>query len=265
MPRRPGLVLVAHHFDAESTHHLQDLASAAGVPARMAPVGFGAYEAVGAAVAELGRERCDAATLVPLMVSTHSRVAQGVAALAHELAQAHRLAIAVAPALDSAPEAVEVLSDRAAQLAEEPRRQAVMLVGHGPSREHDLPTWERIGATLAEGVRERGRFGAVQAGVVRDDAEPAVRAGAVGRLRDRIARLAADSGRSVVVVPWLIGAGHLTRAALPADLAGLEICYDGRPMLPHPALDAWLARQLAVASMVLTRAKPGSAVSLTER
>lgn len=265
MPRRPGLVLVAHHFDAESTRHLQGLASAAGVPAQLAQVGFGAYEAVGMAVGALSRERCDAATLVPLMVATRSRVAQGVTGLAHDLARAHGLAIAVAPALDDAAEVIEVLSDRATHLAEEPRRQAVVLVGHGPSGDHDLPSWESLGAVLADGVRERGRFGAVQAGVVRDDAEPGVRANAVGQLRARIARLATDSGYPVLVVPWLIGAGHLTRSALPTDLAGLEIRYDGRPMLPHPALDQWLARQLAVASMVLTRARPGAVVGLQER
>jgi len=84
-------------------------------------------------------------------------------------------------------------------------------------------------------------------------------------VRERIARYAVDTGEPVIVVPWLVGAGRLTRVRLLQDLAELDIRYEGKPMLPHPALGDWLARELAVASMVLTRAKPGTVVRLRER
>ena len=265
MPRHPGLALVAHRYDPESAALVEALVAGAGVPARIATVRHGAYDEVGAAVSALRTQRCDAVTLVPLMTTSDSRTARDVAALAPGLAREHGLAMAVAPALDDAPEAVEVLSDRALALADEPGAQAAVLVGHGPSRDTDLADWTRLGITLASRVRERGRFAIVRAAVVRDDASADVRATAVAGLREVIVQCAADTGRRVVVVPWLVGVGKLSRTKLPEDMAELDVAFDGSPMLPHPALDAWLARQLGVASMVLTRAKPGTVVSLWER
>jgi sirohydrochlorin ferrochelatase len=265
MPRRPGLVLVAHRYDAESTAHVHALVSGVGIPGRLAAVGTGAYDDVGAAVDALTRERCDAVTLVPLMTCSESRLVRDVAALAPSLAADHGIAVALAAALDDAPEAIEVLCDRATTLADDVARQAVMLVGHGPERDEDVPAWEQLGMTIANGVRGRGRFSAVRSGVVRDDAPAPVRAAAVRAVRERIARFASDTGHPVIVVPWLVGAGRLARSQLLQDLAELEIRYEGTPMLPHPALGDWLARELAVASMVLTRARPGTVVSLWER
>jgi len=265
MPRRPGLALVAHRYDAESTAHLEALAAGAGLPARLAVVRHGAFDEVGATVAALRDGRCDAVTLVPLMTTSDSRTARDVAALAPTVAREHGIAVAVASALDDAPEVVEILSDRALALAHEAGAQAVVLVGHGPSDDADLGAWTRLGVTIAEGVRERGRFDLVRAAVVRDDAQPDVRASAVEGLRDVIGQCAADTGRPVVVVPWLVGAGKLSRTKLREDMAELDVAFDGRPMLPHPAFDTWLARHLAVASMALTRAKPGSVVRLDER
>jgi len=262
MPRHPGLVLVTHRYDAESTAHLEALLVRAGLPGQLAPVSHRGYEAVGAAVEALRARRCDAVTLVPLMTASESRTVRDVAALAPALARDHGLAVAVAPALDDAPEAVEVLSDRAVGLADEPGAQAAVLVGHGPSQDADVAVWIELGARLAKGVRERGRFAVVGAGVVRDDAASEVRATAVADLREMVVQCRADTHRPVVVIPWLVGAGTLSRSKLRADLAELDVAFDGAPMLPHPALDMWLARQLAVATMVLTRAKPGTVVSL---
>jgi len=264
MPRHPGLVLVAHRYDAESTAHVQALADGAGIPARMAAVASGACDGVGMAVEALVDERCDAITIVPLMASSESGLVRDVAAMAAPLAARHGVAIALASALDDAPEVVAVLSDRASALADHASRQAVMLVGHGPARDEEMPAWEQLGMTIANGVKERGRFCAVRAGVVRDDAPAAVRTAAVRAVRERIARYAVDTGEPVIVVPWLVGAGRLTRVRLLQDLAELDIRYEGKPMLPHAALGDWLARELAVASMVLTRAKPGTVVRLRE-
>lgn len=265
MPRHPGLVLVAHRYDAESTAHVQALADGAGVPARMAAIASGAFDAVGMAVEQLKAERCDALTVVPLMTSSDSRLVREIGVLAPPLAARHGIALALASALDDAPEAIAVLCDRAGALADHASRQAVMLVGHGPSHDDDMPAWEQLGVTLAQGVKERGRFFAVRTGVVRDDAPPPVRTAAVRAVRERIARYAVDTGEPVIVIPWLVGAGRLARSQLLRDLAELDIRYEGKPMLPHPALGEWLARELGVASMVLTRARPGTVVRLRER
>jgi len=169
------------------------------------------------------------------------------------------------PALDDAPEVVEVLSDRATELARDPRAQAVVLVGHGPTLDEDVAAWERLGIRLAGGVRDRGHFAAARALVVRDDAPAEVRAAAVHAARERVARYLADTGQPVIVVPWVVGAGQLTRTRLAEDFADLGVRYDGRPLLPHSALENWITRELALASMALPRAQPGAVVSLWER
>lgn len=264
MARRVGLVLVAHRYDAESTAHLRTLlARVTDAPARLAGIGHASLEAVAAAARALRDDGCDGIVLLPMIVHSQSSSAHRVVQGARDLAAALGVAVAVGPALDAAADVVEVLTDRARALAaDDAAASAVLLVGHGPTRDEDLPAWERMGETVASGVHERGRFAVVRAGFVRDDAAPAVRTAAIRTLRADITGHAVATGRDVIVVPWLLGAGRLIRDRLPDDLAGLAIRFDGRPMLPHPALPRWVRRQLTAAAAALDAAAPGTVVRL---
>ncbi len=250
MRRRIGLLLVAHRYDAESTGHVHALAAGAGVPARVASVGHGESDAVVEGIAALRAGGCEGVVVIPLFIASASRLVRRIGDVVRACRPADEPRVVVTPALDDAPEVIEVLTARARALATEPARQAVVLVGHGPSANADVPAWETLGEQVAAAVQREGGFAATRAVVVRDDAPEAVRAAAVRRLRQQLGRYRSDSGRPVVLVPWLVGAGRLTRARLPADIAGHDVRYDGRPLLPHANLDAWVARQLAAARVL---------------
>ena len=245
MTCRVGLLLVAHHYDAESASHLRTLTVAAGVPGRLAAIGRRSADEIGEGLRSLHAAGLDGVAVVPLFVASESRLIQQAADLDTAAATAAGIAVTVTPALDESPEVMDVLADRGRRLAETRARQALMLVGHGPVADDDLAAWEVIGATVAAGVRQRTGFAAVEAGLVRDDGPADVRAAAVRTLRERIARWARDTGQPVVVVPWIVGAGRLTRERVPEDIAGLDVRYDGRPLLPHPALARWVTRRVA--------------------
>lgn len=267
MAEHVGLLLVAHRYDHESTAELRALMSAAAAgPARLATVGHADFDDVREGARTLRERGCDGIAVVPLLILSDSSLTRRVRDMAPALAGELGVPVATTAALDAAPEVAAVLGDRARDLAAGAEsRHAVMLIGHGPSLSDDLPPWEAAGMTLAEAVREAGGFARARAAVVQDDAEPAVRAAAVRSVRDRIARFAGDTGQPVIVVPWLVGAGHLTRTQLPEDVAGLDIRYDGRPLLPHPQLGRWVRREFAAAAAALSGAPPGAAIDVRER
>jgi sirohydrochlorin ferrochelatase len=250
---RLGLLLVAHRYESESASHLRTLALAAGVPGRLATIGHRSADEIETGLRSLHAAGLDGVAVVPLFVSSESRLIRQAAELDAAAAAAAGFAVVVTSALDESSEVMDALADRARRLAEARGHQALMLVGHGPVGDEDMSAWEALGATVAAGVLERTGFAAAEAGVVRDDAPSDTRAAAVRILRERIEQLAADTGRPVVVVPWIVGAGRLTRERLPQDLAGLDVRYDGRPLLPHPALARWVTRQLAGARSLLDR------------
>lgn len=266
MADTPGLLLVAHRYDRESTAHLRTLlGAAADGPARLAGVGHAAFDDIVTGARALRERGCDGIVVVPLLIVSASTLARGAAAVAGVAAATLDTAVALTPALDAAPEVTEVLTDRARDLAGGAAGDhAVLLVGHGPSRREDLPPWDAAGMELARAVREAGGFASARAGVVQDDAEPPVRETAVRGLRDRAARYAADTGREVLLVPWLVGAGHLTRTHLPADFADLPIRYDGRPLLPHPMLARWVRRRFVAGCEALASATPGDVVAVLD-
>lgn len=251
MTCRVALLLVAHRYDAESAGHLRTLAFSAGVPGRLAAIGHGSGDEIGRGVRWLHAAAHDAVAAVPLFVSSGSRLVRQATELAAAAAAEAGIPVTVTSALDASAEVMDILTDRARRLADARRRQALVLVGHGPVADDDLPQWEALGTAVATGVGDRAGFAAVEAAVVRDDATPDARAAAVTDLRDKITRLASETGEPVVVVPWILGAGRLTRERLPADLAGLDVRFDGQPLLPHPALARWVTRQLTAARPLL--------------
>jgi sirohydrochlorin ferrochelatase len=265
MADRVGLLLVAHQYGDDAKAHLRDLLDAAtDGEAVLGTIGHASLGDVPDGARQLRDKGCTGIVVVPLLTLSAStnakRLTAGIGAIATEL----DVALAICGALDDAPEVVDILEDRARALAEgTPPAHAVMLVGHGPSRPVDLAGWEHVGMALANAVHTGGGFAAARAGFVQDDASPDIRAAAVRALRQRIARYAADTGRAVIVVPWLVGSGALSRVQLPEDLAELDIRYDGHPLLPHPALTRWVRRQLDAGRAALAEARVGGVVAVS--
>lgn len=145
-------------------------------------------------------------------------------------------------ALDDHPIVQEILLERARALSREPYREVVVLVGHGPVDERANKAWSLTMGRLAGAVREKGKFKAVLAATLRDDASPEVRAKAVASLREMVS--AAGRAGGVLVVPCLIARGGIEGKVKEA-LRGLDYAWDGRTILPHPGIARWIAESAA--------------------
>jgi sirohydrochlorin ferrochelatase len=144
------------------------------------------------------------------------------------------------PAIDDAPEVARVLADRARELAADPAREALFIVGHGPNLAEQDAEWMKNLRTIADTLRATVGFSSVRVGLVRDDAPDEVRRQAVNGIRETIELQHQASGRPVIVVPILISSGDLNQLQLPVDLEGLPITYRGIPLLPHPEMSRWI-------------------------
>lgn len=215
------------------------------------------------AVARLVQKGSKEIVAVPLLVSSHSGHYEQIRYLAGHTDSLDRVMhehlhhggierpsvtvpIHVTAALDDSHELARVLSERARAHEADPRGHALMLVGHGPNSAEEYAAWMRNLRVVADSVRKWSGYRDVRVELVREDAPALVRAEAVQRLRELIALQAELTGKPVVVVPILISRGGISRSRLMADLAGLPIRYSGDPLLPHPAIAAWIARRSGV-------------------
>lgn len=260
-PRAVGTIVVAHGASPEWNAQVQEVARRAqtGGPVEVSfLMGPGAkahrFQDAAKRLAEAGVREI---VVVPLLVSSHSGHYEQIRWLAGETdaldeTMRHHLHMAgierpdvavpirVTPAIDGAPEIAGVLAEHALALAEEPAAQALFLIGHGPNSAEDHAAWMEDLRPLAERVQRTTGFRDVKVGLVQDDAAGPVRAEAVRRIREIIALQHKVTGRPVVVVPVLIGTGQISLEKFPADLAGLPIVYEGKGLVPHPALARWI-------------------------
>ncbi len=200
--------------------------------------------------------------VVPLLISSHSGHYEQIRWLAgltdtlsdvmhHHLHMAGierpdvAVPIRVTAAIDGADEVADIVAEHALALAEEPAAQALFLIGHGPNSAEDHAAWMEDLRPLADRVQQATGFRDVKVGLVQDDAAGPVRAEAVLRIREIITLQHQVTGRPVVVVPVLIGTGQISLEKFPADLAGLPITYEGKGLVPHPALARWIESRVA--------------------
>ena len=212
------------------------------------------------AVARLVQKGSKEIVAVPLLVSSHSGHYEQIRYLAGHTDSLDRVMhdhlhhggierpkvnvpIHVTAALDDSHELARALTERARAHEADPRAHALMLVGHGPNSAEDYAAWMKNLRVVADSVRRWSGYRDVRVELLREDAPPAVRAEAVQRLRELIALQAELTGKPVVVVPILISRGGISRSRLMTDLAGLPIRYSGDPLLPHPAMAAWITRR----------------------
>jgi sirohydrochlorin ferrochelatase len=264
---RTGTLLVAHGADTAWNARVERIARQAETGGPVA-VTFLMGSAAGAhpfqqAVRDLVDGGAARIVVVPLLVSSHSGHYEQIRWLAgltdsldvdmrHHLAMrgierpSTSIPLVLTPALDGAGEVARVLADRARHLlaGDDPATRAVFLVGHGPNGPEDHAAWMNGFRTLADTVRALVGFADARAGVVRDDAPPAVRGEAVRGVRDLIALQAAATGADVIVVPIAISHGGFTDRRIRADLDGLPVRYDAEPLLPHPAIVRWIERRV---------------------
>ena len=149
--------------------------------------------------------------------------------------------IAVTTALDSHALVAEILLSRALGVSEQPEREVVVVVAHGPTSEEDNALWLANMGILVESIRSRTRFSRIQYLTVRDDASDPVREQATVELR-AVVEDAVEEGRSVLIVPLLLSYGGI-EAGIRRRLEGLTYRMAGQALLPDERLSEWVLMQ----------------------
>ncbi len=154
-----------------------------------------------------------------------------------------KLPLVMTSALDADPAVLKVLIERAKSLSKDPKKETLVLVGHGPVDDKANADWLKTMGTLADSVKSKLSFRDAQVATIRDDSPPWVKEKAIKDLRALVEEANKNGGTSVVV-PYLIARGgietHITDA-----LKDLDYAWDGKTLCPHPAIVKW-AGEVAV-------------------
>jgi sirohydrochlorin ferrochelatase len=136
--------------------------------------------------------------------------------------------------IDDDPEIAELIAANIAELSIEPAKEALLLVGHGSKEKVFHERWQ-VGLTqLGERIRALGGFARAEYAMLLPDQ-------AAAKLQTMQAE---HPEEAVIVVPLFLSQGYFTNQVIPTRLSGLTYRYNGRAMLPHPAVERWLERQM---------------------
>lgn len=131
-----------------------------------------------------------------------------------------------------------VLVERARALSQDPARESVLILGHGPEDDAENERWlARIDARAAT-VRGALPFRRVQVETLRED-WPEKRADAEARIRAFVAEAGRDGGRAIVI-PYRV-AGFGPYASVLKDLTYVS---DGKGLIPSAGVEQWVRRQV---------------------
>ncbi|MGO4369256.1 sirohydrochlorin chelatase [Paenibacillus sp. MCAF20] len=136
--------------------------------------------------------------------------------------------------IDDDPEIADLLLANIAELSEAPEREAVLLIGHGSKEKVFHERWQRGLSLLAARLQALGGFAEAEHAMLLPD-QAAAKLAAMQSEHPELA---------VIVVPLFLSPGYFTSHVVPTRLAGLEYRYNGRAMLPNPAIERWLTRQM---------------------
>ncbi len=136
------------------------------------------------------------------------------------------------------PLVAEILLDHADEMSKDPRKEVVLIVGHGPSSAEDNAEELRVLSGLAKIIKQEGGFADVRGMTLQDDAPPEIRAANVRKLRE-VVETANRNGQRVLVVTNLIGA-RTVQAKLRKDLEGLTYEFNAKGLVNHPNFMKWM-------------------------
>ncbi len=140
------------------------------------------------------------------------------------------------------PLVAEILLDNALELSKDPKKEVVIIAGHGPSSAEDNAEELRVLAGLAKVIKQDGGFADVRGMTLQDDAPPEIREANVQKLRAAV-DAAAKQGQRVIVVTNLIS-GRSVQAKLRSDLKGLEYEFNSKGLVSHPNFMKWMGEAI---------------------
>ena len=147
----------------------------------------------------------------------------------------------VAPPGDD-PLVAEILLDHALAISQDPKKEFVIIAGHGPSSAEDNAEELRVLSGLARIVKQDGGFADVRGMTLQDDAPPEIREANVAKMRE-VVEAAAKNGQRVLVVTNLIGARTI-QAKLRSDLKGLAYEFNPKGLVNHPNFMKWMGEAI---------------------
>jgi sirohydrochlorin ferrochelatase len=142
------------------------------------------------------------------------------------------------PALNDHPVVAEILATRARSISQQPTKEAVVIVAHGPNEEEENQRWLADMASLANRIRSTERFASIEYLTLRDDAPKPVRDQATAELREIVLQHS-RGGRRVLIVPLLISFGGIDRG-LRERLEGLSYAMPDAALMPDNRLVSWV-------------------------
>lgn len=193
---------------------------------------------------ELEREGVTDLIVVPLFASSGSvhideiRYALGVQEASTLPTDLERLRIEAkvhwTSVIDDHPLIVDLMLEKLRALSQDPKREALLVVGHGAADPGFYERWRSVLESLAAKLQERGGFAAAEAALLLPDETRSV----MERLR-----IAYPDG-DVLVVPFFISEGYFTRRVIPQRFSGYDYKYNGETLLPHPNVARWIEQQV---------------------
>lgn len=136
--------------------------------------------------------------------------------------------------IDDDPEIAELLHANIAELSEEPEQEALLIIGHGSKLPVFHERWQAGMSAIAERLRALGGFARADYAMLLPDQAAA-----------KLLELQNEGyDDKIIVVPLFLSPGYFTNHVIPSRLADLRYRYNGRAMLPHPAIGRWLSRQI---------------------
>jgi hypothetical protein len=146
--------------------------------------------------------------------------------------------LVVAPAMDEHPMVTDILFDHTRAISTDPAKEVVILLGHGPTFDHENEIELKHIATHAARIKARGRFADAKGLTLQDDAPEAIRAANVAKLREWVG--AADAaGLTPLVVGYLISTRGI-QDKIKEDLAGLDYKFQTKGLSAHPNFTGWI-------------------------
>ena len=249
-----GLLLMAHGGNPEWNAHVNAVAAdlARDMPVAVA-FGMANPMTIHGAVDELAGQSVDRIHVVRLFLSgesfleetgyvlgLHDRRPEGGMHAEHM----HQVAVqaevrTTSEGLLDAPETGGIMRDRALELGRDPAGESVLLIAHGAGSDEENDRWLHRMNRHADSIRAAAPFARVRVETLREDWE-VPRVAAEARIREFV-ELESSEGREVLVLPFrLAGFGPYTEV-----LEGLTYRADGKGLLPHPDISAWVRRQVA--------------------
>lgn len=185
--------------------------------------------------------------VVPLMISSYGEHYDEIRYYVGELkvAPEHvhgpvlqtRAEFLLTPGLDDHPIVSCILAGYVQGMSQEPAKETLVLIAHGPNKEDYDRRWFEALGRQARWLQELFGFRRSRVFTLRDDASPEIREGATARLRQAVREASTDS--RVLVLPVLISSGGIQKK-IRERLDGLAFTMSEKGLADDPLLARWI-------------------------